>query len=354
MKALDALFHTLDTHPELPLEGRLLFLHAQAHPALAVLPGKLTCQQIWKPAAVALQRDGIPSTREANGEFDTVLLLPERQRDTILADFARAHEHLAEGGTLIVALHNDWGAKRMEQQLADVAGEVQTVSKNHCRVFWTRKHPAWKTDKLAAWQQNGAMRRILDGRFWSMPGLFHWDHIDAGSALLAAHLPATLRGAAADLGCGWGFLSDHLLRHCHDLDSLDLYEADARALECARRNTGLVLCPIRPKLHWSDVTQGLGGARYDVIVMNPPFHDGRDANALLGLKFITSAAQALKPGGELWLVANRHLPYENLMSEAFESHRTVAENGSFKVLHGRNPTAVTRQPGRPRDHRRRR
>ncbi|HRJ11049.1 MAG TPA: class I SAM-dependent methyltransferase [Prosthecobacter sp.] len=342
MKALEALFHTLDTQPEIPLDGSILFLHALAHPALEAWRGRLTCEQVWKPAALQLQQSGIPSTRTATGTFDTVLLLPERQRDTVLADFAKAHDLLNEGGTLVVALHNDWGAKRMEQQLANVAGELQTVSKSHCRVFWAKKHPGWKTVQLAQWRQNAAMRRILDGRFWSMPGLFHWDAIDEGSALLVEHLPRDLRGAVADLGAGWGFLSQHILQHCPDIRSLDMYEADARALECARRNTGLIPVPVRPKLHWHDVTQGLGGAMYDTVVMNPPFHDGRDSNSLLGLKFITSAAQALRPGGELWLVANRHLPYENLMAEAFETHRTTGENKAFKVLHGKNPARVTR------------
>lgn len=342
MKALDALFHTLDTQPEIPIDGSVAFLHAMAHPALETWQGRLTCEQIWKPAALQLQQMGIPSVKSATGNFDTVLLLPERQRDTVLSDFARAYELLREGGTLVAALHNDWGAKRMEQQLANVAGEVRTCSKNHCRVFWTTKNAKWKTAQLAQWRQNAAMRRILDGRFWSMPGLFHWDAIDEGSALLIQHLPKELHGAVADLGSGWGFLSQHLLHQCHEIRSLDLYEADARALECARRNTGFIPTPVRPRLHWHDVTQGLGGSMYDAIVMNPPFHDGRDANAMLGMKFITSAAQALRAGGQLWLVANRHLPYENLMNEAFESHHTVAENKSFKVLQGINPTQVTR------------
>ena len=64
--------------------------------------------------------------------------------------------------------------------------------------------------------------------------------------------------------------------------------------------------------------QVLGKTLYDVIVMNPPFHDGRDADPMLGLKFITTAAMSLRSTGDLWLVANKHLPYENLMAETFE------------------------------------
>lgn len=345
MHALTALFHALDTQPDIPLEsaGKILFLHAQAHPGLDSFKDRLTCEQIWKPYADGLEAQGIRHTRQAEGKYDLILLLPARQKESVLADFARAHELLAEGGTLVVALHNDWGAKRMEQHLADAAGEVQTLSKNHSRVFWTVQSSAWKEATLAEWKKDGAMRRILDGRFWSQPGLFNWDRIDEGSALLTEHLPHSLSGAVADLGASWGYLSDHLLRQCPNIRTLDMYEADARALECARRNTGLIPVPVRPRILWKDVTQGVGTACYDNIVMNPPFHDGRDANAMLGLKFITVASQALRTTGDLWLVANRHLPYESLMTEAFEHFRTVAESRSFKVLHGSKPTLVTRQ-----------
>lgn len=348
MHALSALFHVLEQQPEIRRDGRVLFLRAQPHPGLEPLRARLTCEQPWRPRAAALEAAGLRHVKQAEGPFDLILLLPERQRESVLADLARAHDLLAEGGTLVVALHNDWGAKRTEQQLAEVAGELQTVSKNHCRVFWTVKTAPWQAATLQTWRDGGAMRRILDGRFWSQPGLFNWDGIDAGSALLVEHLPVNLSGAVADLGGGWGFLSDHLLRHCPDIRSLDLYEADAGALECARRNLGLVPSRVRPRLHWHDVTEGLGRASYDVVVMNPPFHDGRDANPLLGLQFITAAARGLNRGGELWLVANKHLPYEALMKDAFEFQRTVVEQGGFKVLHGARPAAVTRQPARGR------
>ena len=95
-------------------------------------------------------------------------------------------------------------------------------------------------------------------------------------------------------------------------------------------------------------TAGLGAGKFDVIIMNPPFHDGRDADPLLGIKFITVAASSMRNGGDLWLVANKHLPYENAMSEAFETSRTVIEAQGFKVLHGSRPKAIMQM------HRRRR
>lgn len=338
--ALDALIYALDVNPGIGAEGRVLFLRARAHPALEHFAGRLACQQTWKPHADELEAAGHRVEREAHGQFALVLLLPDPQRDLMVADLARGHDHLAPGGILLVSQHNDAGGKRCQQHLVEAAGEVQAMSKHHSRVFWAVKDEKkpWKAGLLEQWRHGAAMRRVLDGRFWSRPGLFSWNRIDEGSGLLARHLPATIAGNVADLGCGWGFLSDHLLRHCHDIDTLDIYDADADSFECARRNLGLVPTRVKGKPRWQDVTAGVGNMRFDTIVMNPPFHEGKHADALIGLKFIATAAQALRTNGELWLVANRQLPYENLLAETFAHVEKIVETGAFKVMHAAHPT----------------
>ena len=89
--------------------------------------------------------------------------------------------------------------------------------------------------------------------------------------------------------------------------------------------------------HWHDVTAGLP-QRYDFIVSNPPFHtQSRADRPDIGQRFITVAAAALKPGGRLWLVANRHLPYEQTLNDQFGEVRVAGERDGFKVIHARKP-----------------
>jgi 16S rRNA (guanine1207-N2)-methyltransferase len=72
---------------------------------------------------------------------------------------------------------------------------------------------------------------------------------------------------------------------------------------------------------------------YDVIVTNPPFHAQRGIDRPdIGKRFIAVAADSLRPGGKLWLVANRHLPYEAVLSDNFDSVRTVVQRHGYKII----------------------
>jgi 16S rRNA (guanine1207-N2)-methyltransferase len=162
--------------------------------------------------------------------------------------------------------------------------------------------------------------------------MFSFDRIDAGSKLLAANLPDDLKGNVADFCAGWGYLAAEILQRSQGLTALDLYEADFDALEAARLN---VHGAIEPRFFWTDLLTEAVERRYDAIAMNPPFHSGRAAEPGIGAGMIRAASKALKPGGRLFMVANRQLPYEQVLSAAFASHAEIARDGMFKVLSAR-------------------
>jgi 16S rRNA (guanine1207-N2)-methyltransferase len=306
-------------------------LHARATPGLEV-------EQGYKPDADALERAGFVPSTDPSKVYPLVLLLPPRQREELRALFAQALDRCEAGGVVVASVTNDAGAKSAEADLRRLAGLDGSLSKHHCRVFWTRKQ-AGRIDAelLAQWRTLDAPRPIVapqlpQGGFLSRPGVFAWDRIDPASALLAAHLPADLDGHGADLGAGWGYLAIELLRRNPRAEALDLYEAQARALELARANLADAGTSAVLEFLWHDVTAGLA-RRYDFIVTNPPFHaHDRADRPELGQRFIEVAAQALRPGGRLFLVANRHLPYEHALSAHFAQIRVLAQQGGFKAI----------------------
>ena len=343
--ALQALWRPfLDESLAWPADGALFLgardgwpLHQRRWPGLS-------CVQASRPEHDALQRSGMDVARSPDPDrrWPLVLLLPPRQRDAARALYVQALDLLAPGGRVVAAMPNAEGAKTAAADLARVAGPLQALSKHKCRVAWSAPLDAGAVDPALAdeWRERGAPRPLgfevgghpVHGR----PGVFAWDRIDRASALLAAHLPADLAGEGADLGAGWGYLSMELLGRCPAVRALDLYEADHGALELARANLAPFAARARLGFHWHDVAAGLP-RRYDFVVTNPPFHaQGRADRPDLGRAFLSAAADALSPGGRLWLVANRHLPYEAVLDARFATVRTVAQAEGFKVVEARH------------------
>jgi 16S rRNA (guanine1207-N2)-methyltransferase len=220
--------------------------------------------------------------------------------------------------------------------LARLVGPVSSLSKHKARAFWSGPVGTIDADLSAHWQTLDAVRPIAAGRFLSRPGVFAWDRVDVGSELLAQHLPATLRGSAADLGAGFGYLSAELLTRCPGIVSVDLFEAEQRALELARRNLANCASQVPLNFHWHDVASGLP-RRYDVIVSNPPFHNSACSEPDLGRRFLKVAAEALNPGGQLLIVANRHLAYEQALAAEIAEVRIVVQARGFKILAASKP-----------------
>lgn len=343
--ALEALFVPLASGElRLAPEARVLFLHARDGFRLREMAhSDWLCEQSFKPFASELERSGLRVADPPDDErFALVLVLPPRQRDEARALFARAVRHARDGGVVLACMPNAGGARSGEADLAQLAGPVAHLSKHKCRVFWTRpldeRVDAALLDAWSAFDHP----RVNEAGYWSRPGLFAWDRVDAASALLAAHLPEDLGGRVADLGAGYGYLSAQVLARCPRVEAIDLYEAEARALEPARKNLDAACREIGRSvpvgLHWHDVTAGLP-SKYDVIVSNPPFHQGREDLPALGRAFIDAAASALLPQGRFWMVANRHLPYEATLAARFAEVRMVAAQEGFKVIEARGVRA---------------
>lgn len=340
----NAVFDTLHLALEtgavpLPEDGPILVLNAEPGPWLSRLPKeRLVCRTSQKPAHDALKAAGFtvlaPDTVDVP-QARLTIIVPPRQRDYARALYARALMAAPEGGYILASLPNTLGGKTAEKMLAEIAGDAGSLSKHKCRAFWTVKHsPLIDTGLAEAWIAEDSPREI-EPNLWSRPGLFSWDRVDPGSELLADSVPEYTKGIGADLGAGNGYLSREILTHCAAVERMDLFEADYRAIGCIEAT----MAPLegRYTAQWADVLSDLPKATYDFAVMNPPFHTGRADNAELGRRFIRAAAATLKPSGTLWLVANRHLPYEGELSACFRGHEMLEDEDGYKIIRADKP-----------------
>ncbi|MBK8285239.1 MAG: class I SAM-dependent methyltransferase [Ahniella sp.] len=316
-----------------PIDGRTLFLRARPGADLrCFLPEQLVCEQSFKPEADRLLAAGFTHNSAPDERFGLVLVLPPRSRDEARILFAQALQRVRADGVVVACAANNQGARSLSDDLEKLAGPVSSLSKHKCRVFWTTTpHSSMNADLMAEWLELDAPYPLADRPMLTRAGVFSAGAIDPASQLLIDVLPQNLKGRAADLGAGCGYLSQALITRNPGITSVNLYEAEQRALDVARINLSPHTGSIDIGFHWHDVCTGLP-AHHDVIVMNPPFHQGRADTPDLGRAFIVAAARSLVPGGQLWLVANRHLPYESVLAEHFAQVTRVCEQDGFKVI----------------------
>lgn len=233
---------------------------------------------------------------------------------------------VTDGAVLIDGAKTD-GIDSILKELKKRAAPSAAISKAHGKIFWI------EGAELSDWLAQPAQ---ADG-FTTAPGVFSADGIDPASRLLADSLPPKLGRRVADLGAGWGYLASEVLKR-EGPETLHLVEASHTALDCAMLN---VQDP-RAQFHWADARSWKAAEPLDTVVMNPPFHTGRAAEPSLGQAFIEAAARGLTGAGHLWLVANRHLPYEEALQARFAAVEEAAGDNRFKVLHASRPRKTRR------------
>lgn len=234
---------------------------------------------------------------------------------------------LKPGGRLDVMAPKTRGGARLAKELKGFGVDCEVVSKAH-----HKRCLATRPDALTGIEVSikaGALRQDPESGIWTQPGLFAWDRVDPGTALLIRHLGA-LKGRGADFGCGYGALGQAVLAQ-EAVTELTLIDLDRRAVEAVRRN----LTDPRARHLWADVRTLDSLTDLDFVVANPPFHDGGAEDRALGQAFIDRAAKSLRTGGTLWMVANRHLPYEAGLKSAFKAVRAVVEGEGYKIIEAR-------------------
>ena len=263
------------------------------------------------------------------GQCVTALVCLPRAKAEAHALLAEAAQAVVPGGVIAIDGQKTDGVEGVLKDcraLGLALGEAQ--SKAHGRICVC---PADRA--LLQW---AAQDQLVDG-FVTRPGVFSADGPDRASVMLAGALPRDLPARVGDLGAGWGYLSRAVLAR-RGVQHLDVVEAERVALDCAARN----LDDPRVTLHWADALSFKPARPWGAVVMNPPFHNGREADPALGQAFIRAAQRALAPDGVLWMVANRHLPYEPVLRSLFRQVEEVAADGAFRAFRAAYPIRAKR------------
>lgn len=166
----------------------------------------------------------------------------------------------------------------------------------------------------------------------SKPGLFGWQKIDRGSEFLIEQLDRFLQqrrpASLLDLGCGYGYLG--LMSAQLPVERRVFTDNNAAALLAADYNCRVN--GVEAEILAGDAGNTLEPG-FDLILCNPPFHQGFSVSGDLTRKFLESAHRLLTSQGSALFVVNSFIPLERLGREFFSQIDLLADNGSFKVIH---------------------
>lgn len=322
----------------LPDTGRVLVMRARGDARLEAFgPERVLAVQSFFPDHARLTARGFETLAEMDAsnapDIAAALIQIVKSKADTLNALAEAVVLTRPGGLILVDGQKGEGIESILKEIKKLLPVEEVLSKAHGKLFWFER-PETLPEQIINWIAEPAE---IEGGYIVPPGGFSADHADPGSELLVALVPA-LKGRVADLGAGWGFIAANLLDEQESIQSLDLIEADWRALEAARVN----IEDERAAFFWDDARSFKPSELYDSVVCNPPFHTGREADPALGRAFITAASRLLKPSGQFFMVANRHLPYEAALKDHFGTGKMLAEIQGYKLYQAGKPVRARR------------
>jgi 16S rRNA (guanine1207-N2)-methyltransferase len=288
------------------------------HPDLAEVPAG--ARQISPIIPGSVRLDNIPA-----GSCDGLVMVAPPGSLERRHDVARALEALKPGAPYILLAPKDRGGARLGKELRAFGCDPSEDARRHHKIC-SGTRPVELTG-LADALAEGGPQMVAETGTMSRPGLFSWDRLDPGTALLIETLPA-LAGTGADLGVGYGALSKAVLASSR-IVALHGIDVDWRACAAAEANIG----DTRFSTYWRNLAvDGTGFDGLDFVITNPPFHATGREDRGLGQTFIEQASKSIRRGGRAYVVANRHLPYETVLTGHFLRWDVLAEQGGYKVI----------------------
>ncbi|MFQ3230098.1 class I SAM-dependent methyltransferase [Reinekea sp.] len=261
----------------------------------------------------------------------------------------------------VVAIHIPKSLKLFEWQLLSIfehchadtafyaAGMVKHLSSGHIKVMnrlfaSVKPGKAEKKARVVELQQPnpGLVEQIgkltdqydvdyLDRPIVNLPGCFAQSTIDPGArAFLNSFSELPEANKVVDLGSGNGILAAAYLQQFPDTEEFHCIDDSRQAIESSKRN----LIGFNQVQYWHNNSfNGLPeAAEANLILCNPPFHQSTSITETIAKKMFQDAARALAVGGELWIVANRHLVYQPILRSLFDRVEMKSKDPKFMIL----------------------
>ncbi len=320
--------------------------------ALNTLPAALHQQQLlvltnrWDVAEQAKARgfftefSDFDCSQIMDDSLDIIFYRISKEKPIVHHLLNQAWRCLKPGGQLLLAGYKNEGTKTYIEKISKLLGCSKNIVKNgpvySAGLCKNSTYDAAQLLDDSGYTQPRPIAPDSGLRLLSKPGLFGWNKIDTGSALLIEQLKQlspnqTPFNTCVDLGCGYGYLSIAAaeLEICNSINHWTLTDNNAAALALAQLN--LLNNQLTGDVIAADAGKGIS-VKADLLLCNPPFHQGFGIDGDLTDKFLQSARRLLATDGTAVFVVNQFIPLERKAAPLFSKINLLMDNGSFKVI----------------------
>lgn len=277
----------------------------------------------------------LDSLTAPDGLFDLVLIKVPKSLAMLEDQLYRLRPHLHEGSVILAA------------------GMAKSIHTSTLKLFekligTTRTSLARKKARLILPQPDLTLQPgsspypsyyTLEGtgyRISNHAGVFSRESLDIGTRFFLEHLPSNPHwNQIVDLGCGNGLVG-LIAAERNPQAALSFVDESFMAVASARENFTRAFGDQREaRFMATDCLAGIPRNSADLILNNPPFHQQNVVGTHIALQMFRESKAALRNGGELWVIGNRHLGYHLQLKKLFGNCDTVASNQKFVILRAR-------------------
>ncbi|GHC52317.1 methyltransferase [Streptomyces flavofungini] len=311
-------------------------------------PVQITDSYLARQATLAnLARAGHPAagarlstTRDAPPERVDVLLVRVPKSLALLEDQLHRIAPALHAGSLVVGTGMVTEIHTSTLELFErIVGPTRTsLARQKARLIFSTPDPARRSGP-APWPRS----YVLPGDSGAGAGLTAVNHagifcaerLDIGTRFLLQHLPQSHGDAhIVDLGCGNGILGTAAAVANPDA-RLTFVDESYQAVAAAEATFAANTAPdsaAKADFVAGDALTAMPPESVDLVLNNPPFHSHQATTDATAQRMFRGARAALRPGGELWVVGNRHLGYHVRLKRLFGNVEVAASNRKFVIL----------------------
>jgi 16S rRNA (guanine1207-N2)-methyltransferase len=274
--------------------------------------------------------------------YHSVLIQTPKSRKLARRWLVQAYNALMDGGYCYIAGSNNMGIKSIIKDASEIFGNSNTLAyKKGNRIAQMIKNdeatkiPDWAYEPGIAsgtWVEFSIPLSNYCFQIRSLPGVFSYDSLDEGTSMLLSVCNVPTSAKVLDIGCGYGIIGMFAAHQgAKWVDFIDNDLLAIAACEATLEKNQITNRTVVP----GDLLCSIGTSKYNLILSNPPFHAGRAVDYQIAEAMIRQSFHALLQGGQIAIVANRFIRYDDIISHTFGNVSVLASSGKFHVLSGR-------------------